>query len=94
MWVGIIIALVIISLLLWQIITLNKEESRIHTYVIWFKEVGYVAYHDNKLVEGKNVLEAFRSLGKYNPISVENWHDAKYMVEEVNGKTVLIGYFR
>jgi len=74
-----------------QFIRRIKGRTRIYTYDIWFKEIGFNAYDDHKVIEAKDPMEALRSLGISDPKVVMNWHDAKYIIEV--GRT-LVGYFR
>ena len=91
MWVGIIIALVIISLLLWQFFRNYEIQTRTYTYEIYFKEVGYNANYDHKVVEGYDPIEALESLGIKDPKLVTTWHDARYIVLVEN---TLVGYYK
>ena len=90
-WVGIAMLLVIITLLLWKILENGILDSRIYTYKVCIKQVGYNAYDKVIEIEGNNPIEVLESLGVRNPIVVNNWHDAKYVIE-VEGN--LVGYFR
>ena len=91
MWVGIIIALVIISLLLWQFFRNYKIKTRTYyTYDIYFKKVGYNANYDHKVVVGHDPIEALKSLGIKDPKLVTKWHDARY---EVIVENTLVGYY-